>query len=151
MYIVKLNLDGVPTSSPIVLSDNYNAKSEISQTDIVNNQCVFVWREGESRGVIKAQNFVTSGSIGPSGIETIGTLIDRPPISLSYNQQDQTLSFIGLNGRHQMVLYSSIGQTLFSSSFSGSCKIPSLPAGLYYVVVTNSNGQCVCKDRIFII
>lgn len=151
LIIDRLNLDGERLSDPSLLNDIFSFKGIVSQSDFVNNQCVFVWEEGYSERVIKAQNFFKSGSIGPTSIRIDDFIYNRNFISLNYNTLDHTICFPGLTDQYQLVLFNSTGQAIFSSTFIGSCHIPDLAMGIYYVVVSNSNNHSIYRGRIIII
>ncbi|MCX6223558.1 MAG: hypothetical protein NTV01_02185 [Bacteroidia bacterium] len=152
LLIEQLNLEGIQLFPPTLINDVFNDKTFVLQSAFSRNQCIFVWRETELAevSVIKAQNYLTCGAIGPSGIENDGPLFTSDAISFHFDRFNQTLDFKGLSGNNQLILYNTNAQNVFFSNFSQSCRIPPLVAGLYYFVVSDEYKKYLLNGKILL-
>jgi len=114
-------------------------------TNFVNNQAILLWPESSStkKGILKAQNIHTDGSIGVKSGSSRNEAISRK-IQYIYNPDTRTIRFNGLTYPERYKLLNSSGQNICSGQAGQEIHLPELPQGIY--VVTLLNGSTVIES-----
>jgi hypothetical protein len=148
IHINQFNLDGQSISQPAVVNDVSSGKGNFCQSDFVNNQTVFAWRDGENRDVVKVQNYLTSGSIGASAIKNIQT-VDYIT-NFIFDPVTKNLTIPGDHEILQLCVYNSLGVKVFEKQFSTECSLDSLPHGLYLITILNKKAQILISEKLIL-
>ncbi len=114
-------------------------------TDFVDNQAILLWSESSStkKGILKAQNIRTDGSMGAKSVSSRNEAISRK-IQFSFNQDTRTIRFNGLTSDEQYTLHNSSGQSVSSGQASQEIHLPELTQGIY--VVTLMRGSTLVES-----
>lgn len=119
-------------------------------TDFVDNQAILLWSETSStkKGILKAQNFRTDGTLGIKSGSSPNEPITRK-IPYNYNPDTHTVRFTELPGADRYTLHNSSGQSLCAGQAAQEIRLPDLPGGIY-VLCLLKDSRVIDSFKIFI-
>lgn len=119
-------------------------------TDFVNNQAIILWAESSitKKGILKAQNIRTDGSIGVRSAGKQDQLITSK-VQYTFDPETRTIRFNGFTHPDRYAMQNSSGRSICAGQAGQEIQLPELPQGIYILTFLNGSTR-IESCKIFI-